>query len=197
MRTTLDRPAGFGAGSDQDERCHVAVLYEDTESRERAVTLSHHLVQRFWKEIDFSFSWWRFRYLSDPQLSEEAAEAASRCDVLVFAALADGSPASEVQEWFTLWDSRRSGQPGVLVPLLHPDDPETLSASSWMVELEELAGRTALDCLLPYRLLESPLFDPSSRRLQHRCRHVGGLLGDILRHPGHLPGTQGSWNPKD
>ena len=187
MSTTLDLPAGFAASPEHDERCHVAVLYEDTEARERAVVLSHHLVEGFWQELDFSFSWWRFRYLEDGALAEEAAQSALMADVLVFSALAAGQPPPEVRDWIELWAPQRTAGPGVLVPLLHPGDPESLSESPWLVELEDLAQRMSLECLLPYRLRESALFDPSSRNLNLRCRHMGGVMGNILRQQAQIP----------
>ena len=57
--------------------CRVAMFYDDTAARDRAVTLSHHLVDHFWHELDFAFSWWRFRYLADPVVAETASVAAA------------------------------------------------------------------------------------------------------------------------
>jgi hypothetical protein len=156
------------------------MFYDDTDSRERAVALSHHLVDHFWQELDFSFSWWRLRYLEDSSIAETAAMAATTADILVFSVIAANPPNPQVQRWLHSWIPRRHEGSGVVVPLLHPSTPEAVSDSSWMVEIEEIARQTDLECLLPSELKQSPLLDEPLRQVQVRNRHVGGVLGEIM-----------------
>ena len=165
------------AGADM---CCVAMFYDNTAARERAVRLSHHLAEHFWQDLDFSFSWWRLRYLEDPGIAETAAMAAVGADILVFSVLAASSPEAYVLRWLNAWVPQRNEESGVIVPLLHPATADALSDSDWMVEIEEVARQTGLDCLLPSALRRSPLLGEPMRQVQVRTRHVGGILGGII-----------------
>jgi hypothetical protein len=165
----------------------VALFYHDNVARDRAIALTDHLSRRFMAEVDFRFSWWCLQHLGDPSVAETAALSALEADVLVFAAPALAEPGEGVRAWFERWAPQRNEAMGVLVPLLYPATVEALSDSVWMVEIEELAQQTGLDCLLPSELQHSPLFSESARRLQHQSKHLGWVMDGILSQPGHLP----------
>jgi len=173
--------------------CRVAMFYDDTAARDRAVTLSHHLADHFWQELDFSFSWWRFRYLEDPGIAETACAAAASADILVFSVVAASLPEAHVLRWLNSWVPHRNEEVGVVVPLLHPSTAEAISDSSWMVEIEEVARQTGMECLLPSELKRSPLLDEPLRQMQVRSRHVGGILGDIMEETRHFEHHPPGW----
>ena len=182
MSTTSRQPLGENTAAEIGDHCRVTVFYEDATCQRRAVELADHLTQRFMADVEFRFAWWSMEELGDPAVAEPAALTALEADVLVFAAPTAGEPDATVRAWMELWAGHRVG-PGVLVPLLHPATPEALSDSIWMVELEELARRTGLECLLPVEVQHSPLFDEAARRLQQQTKHVGWVMDGILRQP--------------
>jgi hypothetical protein len=193
MSTTNQDLQGVAGALAAEDVCRVAMFYDDTPARERAVTLSHHLVEHFWQELDLSFSWWRFRYLEEPVIAETASMAAVSADVLVFSVTAASLPEAHVLRWLNSWVPHRNEEAGVVVPLLHPSTAEAISDSSWMVEIEEVARQTGLECLLPSEFKRSPLLDESLRQMQVRTRHVGGILGDIMKNTQRFDNRPPGW----
>jgi hypothetical protein len=187
MSTTVDSTSSFVTGPWKEGDCRLAVFYEDAIARDRAMALSDHLAQAFWKDLDLSVSWWGLRYLEDPEISEAAAIVVLEADVLIFSALAANSPPQEVHLWLGLWTPHRKEGLGVLVPLLHPSTAEALSSSPWMMDLEDIARQTGLECLLPAELQDSPLFHPAARSLHERSHRISGVLDDILHQHPPLP----------
>jgi hypothetical protein len=183
MTTTIDPSSEEPSPVEAGEPCRVAVFYDTAISRRRAVELADHLTQRFMAEVEFRFAWWCLGELGDGAIAEPAALTALEAEVLVFAAAAADEPDATVRAWMEMWAGHRLGPAGVLVPLLHPATPEALSESIWMIELEELARRTGLECLLPSEVQLSPLFDQTARRLQQQTKHMGWLMDGILRQP--------------
>ncbi len=190
------------ATADNGSRCHVAVLYENTSARERAVWLSHDLVEKFWTDIDFDFSWWRFRYLGDPTIAEQAAEAACEADILIFSAGADSQVPSELRIWLDRWLHHLGDNSPVLVPLVDPATVETLSNSPLVALLQDAAGNLGLECLLPTQLRDSflppqlrdsYLFSEPMVGLQNRARQVTQVLDDILNTLGRPPTPPPHW----
>jgi hypothetical protein len=193
MSTTLDDRTSADPSSGTQDNCRVCVVYEDTAARDRAVGLSHHLTEQFWPEVDFDFSWWRMRYLEDPEIAEAAALAAVEADILVVSAGTLTDPPGEVRPWFELWVPHRPARAGVLLPLLHPAGAEELSESPWLTVLEEVAQQSGLECLLPSQLRGSPLFSDPARRLRQRAQHVSGVLDHILHNLGKPPSPPMHW----
>ena len=66
-------------------------------------------------DLDFDFSWWRFDYLRDPQVAEEAAAAAAEADLIVASMHGSGDVPGEVQTWFEQWLPRRRAGGGLVL----------------------------------------------------------------------------------
>lgn len=184
MSATSEDPSGLMTDSAAESACRVAVFYDHTAARERAVVLGHHLVKEFWEQLDFSFSWWRLRYLEESSLAETASLSALASDILVFSVDAASHPDPEVLRWLDMWVPQRNESLGAIVPLLYPCTADSISASPWMVEIEEMARQTGMECLLPPELKGSPLFDDTFRRVQGRSQHLGGVMDGILHRRG-------------
>jgi len=184
MSTTTEDPLGRAEGTAAENSCRVAVFYDSTDARQRAVGVGHYLVREFWEELDFAFSWWRLRYLQDASIAEVAALEALSSDILVFSVEAQAHPGEEVLAWLDLWVPQRNESLGAIVPLLYPSTADAISESPWMVEIEEMARQTGLECLLPPGLKGSPMFDETFRRLEGRSRHLGGVMDAILHRRG-------------
>lgn len=193
MSTTLNTPPGAPAPLVAGEKCRVAVTYEATSDRQRAVCLCHHLADRFWEEVDFEFSWWRFRYLEDPEIADAAGCAARAADIIVVAAPVMSEPPAQMLDWFNFWAPLRTNPNGVLLPLLAPANPEEMSLSPWISLLDELSRQTGLECLLPSQMRESAQFASPTRPLQQRAQHVSGVLNHILNTLGGPPPPPHHW----
>ena len=56
----------------------AAIAYEDSTTRDRALETCDRLMQKFWTDVAFEFSWWRFDFLRDKGIFKAAVEAAVR-----------------------------------------------------------------------------------------------------------------------
>ncbi len=125
------------------DHCHVLVVYEDNEARDRATAACDFLVQKFWTDIEFEFYWWRMEYLNAPELGERAALNAADADILFFAL--NSIPVQS--SWFDRWLTHRGGRPGLLVQLTeiatNPSPGETATARFF----QEITSRGAMDFL--------------------------------------------------
>src|SRR5437867_2197069 len=72
--------------TDSSDACIVAVLYEDVSARDRAIQVCDGLAQEFMKDLQFEITWWKFKYLSDPSIAQDAAQAASKADLILVSA---------------------------------------------------------------------------------------------------------------
>jgi hypothetical protein len=128
------------------EVCSVAVAYEDVETRDFAISLCEHLEQRFAGDLEFEFTWWGFKYLSDPEISREAAEAAMNADLIMLSVHRARDFAFEVEEWFRHWSEQRTQPDGALVVV--ESEPEHESARKQQESnLLSLARRAKMDYL--------------------------------------------------
>jgi hypothetical protein len=133
--------------------CTVAVLYEDEATRDLAIQLCHGLADQFEKELDFEFTWWKFKYLSDAEIAAQAAQAAGKADLILVSVHHTENFPLEVMAWFERWLSTRTPSEGALVLLQTPADRRSQSDQQDSY-LRFMAQRAHLDYL--------PLFEPDS-----------------------------------
>lgn len=193
MSSALHFPSDPASERPGTSRCGVAILYENTAARDRAVLLSHRLAEDCWETVDFGFSWWRFKYLADPDVAVEAAEAAVQADVLIFSVRADSVPPVELHRWLEMWLPQRTTAEGVVVPLLHPMTPEGLSESPWMLLLDDLCRQTGMERLLPSEIKRSLLFPTPARQIEMRANTIGGVIDGILSQSVRPPSPPPHW----
>ena len=133
--------------------CRIIVAYEDNTTRERAMTLLGPLPTRFDQEIGFAVTWWKFRYLQDPDISLVARQYAASADIVVFASDLPGLFPLSIMNWIESWTEKRSKDGGVLVPLIgSPHIPAELYTTK-LFYLKHIANRAGLD-FLPQSLLQ-------------------------------------------
>jgi hypothetical protein len=189
MRTARENFTNTQLDPLSDNPWSVTVVYEDTGARERALCLCHQLVRSFQAEIDFAFTWWRFRYLEDPDIAQAAAQAAAQADILLFSVTNRDDPPQEVRNWTELWVPRRSPGDGVLLVLTEDPEDGGLSASPLFMFLNNVARRASMDCLP--RFSDEPWSTPPDaiQSIQNRAAQGTRILDDILRRtpPIHAP----------
>lgn len=113
------------------EVCSVVVAYENAATRDFAIDLCDDLSRKFEGDLEFDFTWWGFKYLTDPQIAREAVNAAANADLIIVSVNHAQDFPFEVAEWFRQWSEQRLRSEGALVcvqasPLLEnqpaPDD---------------------------------------------------------------------------
>jgi hypothetical protein len=163
--------------------CAIVVLYEDSSSRDAAISLCQTLEKVFQEDLDFEITWCRFKYFNDPAVASEAAEIAAQADLIIVSIQRAQDLPLEVKAWFERWLPARESTEGALVLLQtseEPPSPQNLQSSY----LYLLAQRANLDYLslsnagpsistnrIPESLtLSQPLGTDSTRNSQHYSR---------------------------
>jgi hypothetical protein len=153
---------GEGAFATETVEWQVAVAYEDSRARDRSMHLVHTLQESFGEEILFSCSWWKFRYLADPDIALVARHYASAADIVVFCTDSPGLFSLSVMNWIESWAAARRRAGGLLVPLIgSPNIPIQLYSTKHFY-LRHVADRTRMDYLPHAELSASilPLLRP-------------------------------------
>lgn len=99
------------------EACNIVVLYENDQTRTRAMAACDYLVQQFWQQVELKFHWWRADFLRDSRLAALAADSAVQADFLVISSERAGEFSGEVEAWFETWLERRTEPVGALIDL--------------------------------------------------------------------------------
>ena len=142
--------------SDSADAMTVAVAYSDKATRERAMLLCDHLVDKLWQDVDFEITWWKFDYLNDPRIAADAADAARQADMVIFSAEADRELAPAVQSWIESWAAKRASREGALVALIGNANGPANGTGPIHIYLRGVAQRAEMDYLsnLPDSLSE-------------------------------------------
>ena len=133
--------------------CAVTVIYEDAPSRDLALRLLDGLIKKFDQDLKFQSTWWGFKYLTDPEIAQEAGQAAAQSDLVLVAVHGAEDFPFEVTAWFDDWLPKRSPSAGALV-LLQASGELKAPLPSQDRYLRSLAQRSSLEYL--------SLFDPAS-----------------------------------
>src|SRR5438876_4394498 len=96
----------------------VVVLYEDRQTRDRVLEVSRHMAIQVGDEIQLRFSWWRFDFLQDAGLAQQAADAATAADMLLVSAHPGRGLPMAFTQWVESWLPRRSYRDSLLVALI-------------------------------------------------------------------------------
>ena len=129
------------------ETFSVAVTYADAFTRERAIRICDHMVVELGKDLNFTFSWWKFDYLCDPKLSRMAAQAAAQADMIIFSAHADDELSAAVRSWIESWVPKKEKQPSALVALIGTIEDPQKGLTPAHFYLRNVAQRAKMDYL--------------------------------------------------
>jgi len=166
--------------SDSGEALAVAVVYEDSATRDRAMSLCDHLVHKLWEDIDFEFSWWKCDYLCDAGIAADAAVAAGRADMIIFSGDADRELSPAVKTWTETWAARRENREGALVALVGMGNGPVQGAGTSHIYLRDVAQRAEMDYLTN---LSDPLSEPVNglvHGMTQRAAPVSSVLDRFL-----------------
>ena len=164
----------------------VVILFEDTNTRQKAVEFCDQLVERFWSRCEFQMTWMSFSALADPAAARDAYPKAHDADVIVFATRPEGPVPDAVTDWVEHCLASRNDREGALAGLI--DSP---LLTGWAAEkhawLRSVAHRAGMDYLteVPQDITRS--IPDSLESYSERARQVTSLLDEILHKPKPAP----------
>src|SRR5256885_5815348 len=103
---------------EEGEVFFTLIAYEDSMTRNRAMQICDRLMEKFWMDMEFDLSWWRFDFLRDAGIVKAAANAAARSDLILISAHAGRELPSHVQKRIETWGPRRELGNGVRVAMI-------------------------------------------------------------------------------
>ena len=161
----------------------AVVAYEDTVTRDRALSICDRLVKKFWADVEFDFSWWRFDFLRNADIAGEAARASARSELVIVSAHAGRELSPAVRKWIETWSQSRKRRHGVLVAMIGTAEDGLRGLTPIHVYLREVAQRAGMD-YLP-QVLDVPLgkLEGSIEAISKHAEKVTVLLDNILRQP--------------
>lgn len=182
MNDLLTKPNVGESTLAREEVFSAVVVYEDAATRDRAMQVCERLVQRFWKEMEFDFRWWRFDFLRDAGLGRQAGRQAAGSDLILFSAHARRELPAVVGKWIETWLPGRGAREGVLVAMIGTDDDHLAGLSPIHVYLREVAQRSNMDYLSQTVGASVSELNTSIETITKRAEKVTSLLDGILHH---------------
>jgi len=167
--------------SEPKESWSVVVVYEDTFARDRAMQLCDHLVREFWSNIEFDFHWWRFSYLGERLLAEEAAAHALTARVIIFATTPQAGLPLVVQDWVESWVDKRGEREGVVIGLATTGGAYPCGSAA-DVYVRSVARRAGMDYLTEALPVAPGTLPNSLDTYRQRAAQKTSVLDEILSH---------------
>jgi hypothetical protein len=157
----------------------VVVIFEDANTREKAVKFCDQLVERFWSRCEFALTWMSFSALAEPNSARDAHAKTRDADVVVFAPRSEGPVPEAVIAWVERCLASRNDREGALAGLI---DSAILTGRvaekhAW---LRSVAHRAGMDYLtqVPHDIVRS--IPDSLETYSERARQVTSVLNEIL-----------------
>lgn len=161
--------------------CNVLVVYEDTQTRDKIMSACNLLVEKLWINREFSFTWWKFAHLHDPQTSCLAAAAAHEAELLIFSTEAIGEIPQQVQNWIEEWlPTRKKG--GAIAALFGRSNVSLTLPTKKHQYLMDVARRGGLDYLSQILPNQPQSIEASLELILQRPDQLASIVKEILDH---------------
>jgi hypothetical protein len=159
----------------------AVVVYEDRATRDRVLDVSRHMEAQVGDEIELRFSWWRFDFLTDPKLAEQAATAASVADMLLVSAHPGRGLPGAFTQWVETWLPKRNYRESVLVALIgsEQDSPDNTA----LEYLRGIATRARMDYLAKPLPLPAASFENLKDSKHEHSGARSPVAEAIYKHP--------------
>ena len=165
----------------------VVILFEDAQTREKAVRFCDQLVERFWAQCEFNLTWLAFSALADSNAARAADAKARGADVIIFAMRPEGPVPAAVTDWAEESLANRTDREGTLAGLIDSG----LMLTGWAAEkhawLRSVAHRAGMDYLteVPQEITRS--IPNSLESFSERAQQVTSVLDEILHKRANPP----------
>ena len=166
-----------------EESWSVVVVYDDAETRQRAMKVCDHLVQQFWAEVEFKFHWWRTDFLEDDSMAAAAAADARNADFIVVSSSTERELSPFVKNWFEGWIAQRQGREGAFVDLTETGAVSADHVQHHKAFLRNVARRAAMDYLTKVPSVIKGKLPDSLESVDLRAGQVTSVLDNILHQP--------------
>jgi hypothetical protein len=123
----------------------LVVVYEDTQTRERALRLYDHLAQQLLDDYDFQCTWWKISHLDDAVLHERALDAALDASMIVLSVRARATLPAPAQRWLDAWLGRKDDRKRALAALIGNPGQASADALALQTRLQSLARMARMD----------------------------------------------------
>ena len=140
--------------------CHILVLYEDAAAHDLAMEVCGGVMARFEAELEFKFSFWKFKDLEDPASAHWATEAVSRADIILFS-LPGHDLTPETSRWLDGCVQTRTKAEGALAVIITDALSAGLAGGTLLSRLQSAAHRLRMDFLPLLPLLPDSGIEPS------------------------------------
>jgi hypothetical protein len=158
----------------------LVIAFDDTTARQRAAQVYDHLAQQLLDDYDFQCSWWRIEHLLNPELNEQAADAAADANMVILSLRADRPLSAAFKAWLPRWLARKGSQKCALVVLLSTSGEPTEEARRLQSYLQQVARQARMDFFTHTYPLPREEDDYSVETVTRRATAVTPLLEEIL-----------------
>jgi hypothetical protein len=185
MRVMMTKPAPEEL-VEVTEKMTVMVLYEDGVTHDRARSVCDNLLDRFWGELEFELTWWRFDYLRTSPMAEAAVESAVKAQLVIISAHAGENLPESVRDWIENWIPKRGLRRGALAALIGVG--RETGAAPIIGYLRQVAERAQMEYLFKGMLgglPPMPELGPETRALRGEVSAALNRILDPHSHPRH------------
>jgi len=170
-------------GIDTRPILEVAVLYEDSATRDRALQVCDHLALELEDEVKLEFTWWRLDFLTDGRVAWEATESAIRAGMMVFALHLGNSLPATLLHWIESWADDREISDGAVVGLIGLGSETANWTSPRHNLLRKIAERAGMDYLTQGHFNPDEISAAAMSDVGEREHSLTPVLKEILSHP--------------
>lgn len=180
MQPTLQNPKNSNCSSEAKPPFNVVMVYEDTETGQRAMVAFQCLTDHLCDDFLVSNNLWNLDLLRSPKVREAAAHEAAEADMIIVSLHGNHDLPDVLKAWIRKWLAQRKGREGALVALLDSAAPTLPTASRSINYLKEIAARAQIDFFShsienssAYRAMTMPTVEPREIPLmpQTHARH--------------------------
>ncbi len=160
--------------------CKIVVLYHDSPSREQAMNVCSRMISKFWQDLPFEFSWWKFSFLADPVMAGLAAQAAASADIVLFSVSTPDELSSEVKACIELWLDQKPNPGGLLVALVGREGDVKETSNPAHDHLRRIAQRGKMEFVSRW---ESSALEGTAYvdMMMSRANQVSPILEEMLQ----------------
>jgi len=165
----------------------LAIVYEDNDTRHRALHLYDHFAQQLLDDYDFQCTWWRIDHLEDSALRSRAADAAADANMIVLSLRAQKDLPAPVKSWMGDWLSTEDYRKRALVALIgNPAEPceDSLTLQAY---LQKIARQARMDFFPHAFAIPTGPRETSFEEVNHRVHTVTPILQGILKQRIPIP----------
>lgn len=165
----------------------LVIAYEDTTTRNRALSLYDHLAQQLLDDYDFQCTWWKLGLLNNASLQEQASDAAAEANMVVVSLRAAPEISETARRWTESWMTKRGNQKSALVTIIAGDHEASRQVCPIQAYMRKVARAANMDFFAHRFDAPDPRMPFLRPTLADRATLVTPLMEEILDHKFSFP----------